>query len=213
MNNSLIRFDKTHRLSNLPKISSPAFLVNNQIAYTGSMITRPVKNTLHIYKHFGFIYGADKSNTIWVIENNIRGVECISLRDFLQGCTSFEVTPNGNHILCALVMERARWIAQKPYDSRTNNCEHFVNYCLNGKHESIQTARTEGVANILLSIGEIAVCNTTNLKGIITKEMDGLRNNLNLKRPENVQKILNNINGHKEQPSVAVLEPNAISGA
>jgi hypothetical protein len=54
------------------------------------LIKRPVKNSLGAYKHFGFVYGFDVDDTLWVIENNINGVECITYRDFLQGHPSLQ---------------------------------------------------------------------------------------------------------------------------
>jgi hypothetical protein len=160
--------------------------------YTGSLIKRPIKSTLGLYKHFGIIYGFDKNNTLWIIENNINGVECVTLRDFLQNQSDFRIEHNMNENTCNEIIERAVSRGGITYDARTNNCEHFVNYCLNKNHSSIQVDNTEIAANYILSLVEMRIKFSPNSSDHdILKHSNKLRKVLKLERPKEVQKLFN----------------------
>lgn len=191
MNNSLIRFDKTYRIDKLPKLKSNSFIWNNLEGYTGSLIKRTIKISGGLYKHYGFIYGFDANDILWVIENNTDGVECVTYKDFLQGRNLIpEIEHNVNPNNCHEIMQRAFEKGFDKYDPRYNNCEHFINYCIYGEHKSMQTEFTEILASTLISAMEMRVNLSPRLSDHkILDQFDKTRNSLQLKHPEDMQKI------------------------
>lgn len=192
--NPLKRKQKTHRLNRLPILISNSFIWNDKIGYTGSQIIRPVRNTFGIYKHYGIIYGFDKNETLWIIENNLNGVECITYTDFMDG---HPVNPiiiyNTSPIKCGLILQRAKEKSLAVYHQRTNNCEQFANFCLYGNSESLQVERTEMVVNVLISLIEIKVSfdkseNSTK----ILNEINSSRKILGINRSEKFEEYLLN---------------------
>ena len=91
----------------IPKIGDEVegFIYDNKSGLTGSIFSRPVINSLGIYKHYAIVYGFDKNNTLWMIENNSKGVECITFNDFLNGQNKFKVE-NLNADSCCLDGDR-----------------------------------------------------------------------------------------------------------
>lgn len=195
----LIRIDKVYRLHELPELKSNAFSWHGEIGYTGSLIKRPVKALLGIYKHFAFIYGFDLDETLWIIENNVNGVECITFRDFQAGCEHFIIEHNRFPNSSELIMLRAHERASLSYSERNNNCEHFVNYCLYEDHESIQVKITEDIANVLISVLEIRIHLSPSLQD--HKLLDGLndlRKSLQIERHPDLQNLFNERRKHLE---------------
>ncbi len=95
---SLTPFHLPRTIYNLPKIKANCFIYQGKKGYTGSIVKRTIKESLGIYYHYGFIYGFDEQNTLWVIEHNVRGVRCITYQDFaLSG--SVGITYNSNPLL------------------------------------------------------------------------------------------------------------------
>jgi hypothetical protein len=128
---SLIRKDPTFKLNRLPKLTSHKFLHGKLTGFTGSIVRRKVVGNPKIYWHYAFIYGFDNNKTLWVIENNDNGVECVTWRDFLSTRKYWELV----HIETNLdnfadIMKRARERSKFHYSSSKNNCEHFINYCI-----------------------------------------------------------------------------------
>jgi hypothetical protein len=184
---SVIRLDNSYRMNNLPELKSNCFFLG-ALGCSGSRISRPVKGSLGIYKHVGFVYGFDRNNTLWIIENNINGVECITLRDFGLG-GKFKIQRNTNPLLINGIILRAKERSLLPYHARDNNCEHFVNYCIGAKHESHQVKTTEALVNSLLSMAEVyLVCG--GVKKEILESYSRIREHLKLNRSDSIQKIL-----------------------
>ncbi|MFN7611427.1 MAG: lecithin retinol acyltransferase family protein [bacterium] len=187
-NMALARKDKTYKLTELPILSSTRITYNGQIGYTGSLIKRPVKGSAGLYKHTGIVYGCDKNNTMWIIENNVNGVECITLRDFHLGM-KYRVELNLNPPMVGIILGRANERANEKYHARDNNCEHFTNYCLHGTLESYQTKNTEAFANVLLSVTELYLATYTSEISFI-ENYTKLRKQLKIERHESIDKAL-----------------------
>ena len=124
---TLIRRNRAYKLTELPQLKSDRFIFNGQVGYTGSLIKRPLKNSVGIYKHSGLIYGYGHDDTMWIIENNTNGVECISLRDF-QLNMNFQIRANTNPLMVGVIMARAHERSNEKYHARNNNCQHFTTY-------------------------------------------------------------------------------------
>jgi hypothetical protein len=138
-------------MDNLPKLSSNQFIWNNQIGYTGSIIERPVSISLGIYKHYGIIYGFDKSGVLWVIENNLNGVECVTIDDFKAGDTKYYI----KHLITdpskiPAILHRMRERSLIPYDIWYNSCDLFVYYAVFGIAKSFQAEATLSLAEDLI---------------------------------------------------------------
>ena len=187
----LVRKDKTYRLTNLPKLKADYFTYNGRRGFTGSLIKRPVKGTIGLYKHTGLIYGYDHNNILWIIENNLNGVECITLRDFAQGM-NFIIELNTNPLMIGTIMHRAHEKSTTLYNARKNNCEAFTNYCLTGIHHSFQSERTEVLVDTLLSVSEIYLV-TSSPTVTILETFTKLRKSLQIDRNESVDNLINDI--------------------
>jgi len=180
---NLVRSNKTYRMDNLPELFSTRFKWNGKFGFTGSLIKRPISITLGIYKHYGIIYGFDKNKVLWILENNLNGVECITLKDFLAGSSKYEIETLQDERKSPLILCRAFERAPVKYNARNNNCEHFVNFALNGVLRSFQTEKTECLANFALSIVEISIESSHDPKHQETlKRINDLRKSSNLPR-------------------------------
>ncbi len=187
----ITRKDKTYKITNLPKLRSNSLTFNGRTGFTGSLIKRSVKGTIGLFKHTGLVYGYDKKNTLWIIENNLNGVECITLRDFTQGM-NYIIEPNTNPLIIETIMSRVHERATEIYNARKNNCEHFTNYCLAGIHHSNQTETTENIVNALLSIAEMSlVGNSSN--AVSLEAFNKFRNSIQLDRPESIESVIKDI--------------------
>ncbi|HTA27022.1 MAG TPA: lecithin retinol acyltransferase family protein [Bacteroidia bacterium] len=191
--NVLERKDITYKLNNLPPLKSLAFIWNGKHGYTGSIFKRTIKSTMHIYKHYGIFYGCDYSDTLLVLENNQNGIECVSYNDFMAGHTIFSVDYfvfNPNKI--ADILNRANERNGLSYDSRRNNCEHFVNYCVHGLAKSMQSETTEKLVDILITFPEISLMLETDKQRfeVLLKSADRLRANMELPREAYAQKMV-----------------------
>lgn len=185
---TLIRKDKTYKLTNLPVLKANYFLYNKQKGYTGSLIRRPVKGTAGLYKHTGLIYGYDHNDTLWIIENNVNGVECITLRDFVLN-KQLVVELNTSPLMIETIMRRVREKSNDKYHARTNNCEHFTNYCLTGIHVSHQSNNSEAFADGGLALLEVYLI----ANSMPPSMLDDFRKALNLKRSEKTQKLIDEV--------------------
>src|SRR4051812_10627716 len=130
MGKSLDRKDQTYRLDKMPKLELNCFLYGAVEGYTGSIVRRPLKNG-GPFNHYGFVYGFDETDTLWMIENNDYGVECVTWRDFLSHSSEFEfvhyeLEPSKHSEILLRAFERSKLY----YEAGHNNCEHFVNYCV-----------------------------------------------------------------------------------
>lgn len=193
----IARRDKVYKIPELPSIKFYRFIADNNISgHTGSIFKRRVKNTINIYFHYAFFYGIDEHGVTWVIENNLDGIECVTLRDFMQDSTGFEFEfLNKDVALFQTVMSRAAERMHIPYNARTNNCEHFVNYCLFGRIESFQATRTEGVADAFLSTVELYASLNPYSSGIVDLYAE-FRAKINLPRSKFIHDGLEKIRIH-----------------
>ena len=152
------RKNKTYKLNNLPELMNNSFVFNNKTGLTGSMFSRPVMNTLGIYKHYAIVYGFDKNNVLWMIENNVNGVECITFEDFLNNQNNFKIEAYiNNPFTSQLILQRAKSKFNSIYFQNDFNCEHFVNYCYTGVSHSKQVQVTKSVFDIAISFLELKV--------------------------------------------------------
>ena len=187
----LIRKDKTYKLTDLPVLKANYFTYNGQRGYTGSLIRRPVNGSVGLYKHTGLIYGYDNNNTLWIIENNLNGVECITFRDFaLDKKTAIEL--NTNSLMINTIMSRAHEKSKSRYHARTNNCENFTNYCLTGVDHSHQTKNTEVLADVALTLSEVYLI-ANSAPWSILENFTKIRKQLQLERSEPTQKLIDEL--------------------
>lgn len=187
---NIIRKDIVYKLSELPTIVNNSFVVNNNTGLTGSIISRPVQNTLNVYKHFALVYGFDDKNVLWVIENNTNGVECITFSDFLNGQLVYNVEKYvTNPLFSSLILQRAKTKSDAFYDSRKFNCEHFVNFCHTGYSNSKQVNVTETIINVAISYYELKISHSTK-DSILLESLNKTRQSLGIERVPELQKTI-----------------------
>lgn len=185
----------THRLSKLPLIETNCFEYGAQMGYCGSIFTRRVMGVLGaVYTHYAFFYGIDSQNVIWLIERSNSGIRCISLDDF-------KLSENASYNIQYLekdsskkeeILKRANKVKNDIYGGGKNNCEHFVNYCVFGKHESKQAEITKGIVNAAISVYETLIVIRYDDKSfkILKENIDNIRKLAELPRPKEIEKIM-----------------------
>ena len=181
---ALQRHNPTYSLSRLPKLESNCIQDGNILGYTGTIVRRKIKGPIKIYWHYAFIYGFDKDNRLLLIENNEDGVECITWNDFILNHIHWEFvhfeTDQDNF---KSIMSRAKERARHSYDPNRNNCQHFINYCIFGKLESIQVDNTKLGVNALLLYFEMCLINTPDpYVPTLLKQVNKMRAFFDLKR-------------------------------
>ena len=187
---NIIRKNKTFKLDNLPKLVNNSFIYNNKIGLTGSIFSRPVINSLGIYKHYAIVYGFDENNVLWMIEHNINGVECITFDDFLNGQKRFKVEKfNNNRFLGEIILSRAKSKYKSIYIQNEFNCEHFVNFCLTGISYSKQIEITKVIADAVFTCVELNVSIKTRNQELLDS-LNSTRKILNIERSTDWQKSL-----------------------
>ncbi|MFI0425322.1 MAG: hypothetical protein ACH34V_00050 [Flavobacterium sp.] len=187
---NIIRKNKTSRLDNLPILVNNSFTYNNKIGLTGSIFSRPVINSLGIYKHYAIVYGYDENNVLWMIENNLNGVECITFDDFLNGQKRFKVEKfNNNRFLGEIMLSRAKSKSKSIYIQNEFNCEHFVNFCLTGISYSKQIEITKVIADAIFTCVELNVSIKTRNQELLDS-LNNTRKILNIERSIDWQKSL-----------------------
>lgn len=101
------------------------------------------------YTHHGIYLGRDKVIHYSGLANGLRAgpVEITSLDHFSQGKPTY-VQSYDNRVFChKQTVKRARSrLTEDKYNLLTNNCEHFINWCIYGK------ARSEQVSNVAIYI-------------------------------------------------------------
>jgi len=146
-----MRKDKTHSVNSPPKVAFVAMTYQDRDVTIqinrGDVLSR-VSNLA--FRHFGIVYGLDKNNVLWILENNKDGVNFVTLHDFLAGYGNFRketkiTIKNDWNILFKRAVERSHL----PYHVRENNCQHFSNYVTTGVACSDQVELTEGFLEIL----------------------------------------------------------------
>ncbi len=181
--NTLLRKNPTYKLDNLPKLSSFSFNCGDEIGYTGTIVKRKLKKAGPAL-HYGFLYGADASGNILVIENNDEGVECVTWEDFLSEAIDFEFGYiEKNPKRHTEIMIRAHERANEKYILNLNNCEHFVNYCVHNKLESFQANLLNDFADKFIALAEIYYLKQSEpVYKDLLKEYNELRESFGIKR-------------------------------
>jgi len=133
-----------YTLDNLPEITSDFFIWKGQKVYAGSIFARPIEGTPFV--HFAFFRGLfdhKGQKRRLMIENNEDGVEAVYWGDFLprnpEYCRVVEHLLDSSKI--EMMMQRANTRVKETYNVIENNCEMFVNFCLFGKLDSLQSAK------------------------------------------------------------------------
>ena len=189
----IIRKNKTYKLNNLPKLINNSFVFNNKAGLTGSIFSRTVTNTLGIYRHYAIVYGFDKNNVLWMIENNINGVECITFEDFLNNQNDFIVEAYiNNPFTSQLILQRAKSKSNAIYFPNDFNCEHFVNYCRTGVSHSKQVQATKSVFNLAITYLELKVSYQTKNEELLNS-INKTRKVLDIERSSEFQKSLDEL--------------------
>ena len=177
----IIRKNTSFRLDRLPELMNNRFIYDNKSGLTGSIFSRPVINSLGIYKHYAIVYGFDKNNTLWMIENNSKGVECITFNDFLNGQNKFKVEKYiNNSFHSKIILSRAKSKSNALYHNEFN-CEHFVNFCHTGIASSRQFEVTKGIADLAFSYFEVKVSLATKDEELLNS-LNRTRKMLNIER-------------------------------
>lgn len=196
----LDRRGKTYKLDNLPQLASNCFKHRDKIGYTGSIVIRNLKASKAFW-HYAIIYGFDKDGTLWLIENNSNGIECITWADFILEFDSFifehiETTPNRYSEIMKRALERSKLY----YRGGENNCEHFANYCVFGELKSLQADKVKFGVDIFISIIEARILMIPNKMSIdLLNEIKEIRDLIGLERRPKLAKILNDHQSKMEE--------------
>ncbi len=185
----------TYKLTSLPEIQYDYIFVYDYEkkeyvkSYTGTIFRRPGTQSAGIMWHYAFLYGVDKAGVIWVISNDVRGVECLSLKDFMEDWETedLEIEPIISDIYKDGIMKRAIERCNKPFHLRLNNCEKFVNYAVYNENDiGWQTKFFDFIAQIFflpfdyqveMSCDEKKLKDWTKFKRNIQKPKSLLQNN------------------------------------
>ena len=154
---NLIRKHSTFPLSQLPELKSFSFEYNGLKGYSGSIFNRPLKGG-GPFSHYAFFLGFDNNNTLWMVENNEDGVECVSWSDFMSESSQFEfvhLEPDRSRF--NEIMNRANERSFLDYSAHLNNCEHFANYCVLDDFKSNQADVMIKLTDKILSILELHI--------------------------------------------------------
>lgn len=193
MMKNLTRKYATYKMYELPDIINPGFEWNGKIGYTGSIIKRSLLKATSIFQHFGIIYGFDSNNTLWVIENNLDGVECVTFDDFMNGENYFEIEHQTNSDAKKLIeiLNRAKERSGLVYSLDKNNCEMFANYCFYGVTTSKQIENAKLILNGVITYLEFRVANTNDeIKHSFLESLAEFRAEFEIKRPEELTRII-----------------------
>lgn len=103
-----------------------------------------LKVSNHIYTHHGIYVGsgrvihyAGKSNGPF--DNSFSCVQETSLADFAGGRIIYVLWEPEAKFTASEIVDRAKSrLGENKYSVLTNNCEHFVNWCIHGEHKSEQ---------------------------------------------------------------------------
>ena len=100
-----------------------------------------LKSPRGLYTHHGIYIGNDSVIHYSGLSDGIQSgpVEEVSLKEFCAG-SSYEVVRHDNRKYSREEsVERAKSrIGENAYSVTGNNCEHFVNWCIDGDHKSSQ---------------------------------------------------------------------------
>ncbi|MCW3102534.1 MAG: hypothetical protein JWO09_974 [Bacteroidetes bacterium] len=158
---ALIRNDKTYPPSQLPELESHYFLHNGIKAYSGSIFKRPLKRN-GLFTHYAFFLGFDHDGTVWMLENNEDGVECVTWNDFMSKSDRSELVhlePDDSQF--SEIIKRVIERSTLEYNAHLNNCEHFVNYCVLYNFKSHQADGMRNITDKLLSLVELSILKQT----------------------------------------------------
>lgn len=176
-----------------------SFVYGSKVGYTGSIFKRVSDNGMGFTFHFGFFYGINKDNIVYLIHNDLHGVECLSLEDWLGEETSFDVELIVNNNTFDQIIARAKERARLPFNVRRNNCEHFVNYAVFGQADSWQATVFTGLSKVLLFMFQINIemSGSASLK----EEFEQLKNKLMRSKGTSLTKVLKEMKQKIKEPS------------
>lgn len=104
-----------------------------------------VKKASGAYTHHGLGLGDDRVLHYSGLANDLATegvIEEISLEEFSEG-KEIKIKPHLDriHTVDASIVRAGLRIGEKQYHILHNNCEHFVEWCITGKHQSNQSTR------------------------------------------------------------------------
>jgi hypothetical protein len=181
---NLVRKDHTSHLNDLlPKLKSFALNENGVIGYFGSIIKRPLTSEGPLF-HYALFLGFDENGTGWMLENNEDGVECVTWKDFLSGSSMYEIVHfEKDSTRFKDILKRIHERYHLKYVLLSNNCEHFVNFCVHSDFNSHQANRGKKLIDVMSSIVEAYIITHENPSirdGI--ESWNEMRNNINVPR-------------------------------
>jgi hypothetical protein len=180
----LVRKDQTSHLNDLlPKLKSFAFSESGVIGYSGSIIKRPLTSE-GLLSHYALFLGFDENGRGWMLENNEDGVECVTWKDFLSGSSMYEIVHFEKDLTRFKdVLKRIHERYHLKYVLLSNNCEHFVNFCVHSDFNSHQANRGKKFIDALSSIVEAYIITHENpsIRDAI-ESWDEMRNEIDVPR-------------------------------
>ena len=113
-----------------------------------------VRSKRRIYWHYG-IYVGEINGKRMVFENTFHGVRLVSLEDFSKGKECEFILYTGLTKRENIITRANSILGKKKYNLLKNNCEHFVNWCQEGKAESsqVRTGIKISAAAIITAVG------------------------------------------------------------
>lgn len=108
-----------------------------------------------LYTHHGIYVGsgkvihyAGKSNGLF--DDSYSYVQESTLEEFASGRNVYQLTESNAKYTASEIVQRAKSrVGENSYSVFTNNCEHFVNWCIHGEHNSAQVQRAGAIAGAL----------------------------------------------------------------
>lgn len=187
-----------YKLPDLPELrpGGNAFIYEERIGYTGSIIRRR-GGMLNLIWHHALIYGYDKRNTLWVIENMPFGVYCVRFMEFsAAGKLEYEIIDLVEDPTASdSIIDKAKEFATNHpvFDELKNNCEMFVNYAHGKGKLSWQLQFGKWLVDTLLTATEMKLLTSKKSKNrdYIKNQIDNLRKSTELERPENIEQMFN----------------------
>lgn len=151
---NLIRTDRTYKFHNHPNLPFSFFTYNGVRGCVGSIFKRRLGESSPAW-HYAIYFGADENGTQYFLENNLDGVELVTLKDFISDANGFELVQlERDFSRNDEIIKRAEERSTEIYEFIHNNCEHFANYCINNKLQSFQAEIAINVMDAILNLYE-----------------------------------------------------------
>jgi hypothetical protein len=126
----------------LPVVKKKTTVINEIVFEQGDIIVRPMYNkiTKFYLKHFGYYYGSDKNNVAHIVNKEADGyVHVRTLEDFMKDLNDDEISiiKKPKNTTIKEIVNRGKVIELEPYTALDNNCQHFINFSVFGKYDSL----------------------------------------------------------------------------